>query len=35
LGSYLTFQKMGSKGMVMGDLVLTHEEVNPVIDLLP
>jgi uncharacterized protein DUF1259 len=30
LGSYLAFQKMGSKGMVMGDLVLLHEEVNPV-----
>lgn len=30
LGSYLAFQKMGGKGMVMGDLVLTHEEVNPV-----
>jgi hypothetical protein len=29
LGSYLAFQKMGG-GMVMGDLVLTHEEVNPV-----
>ena len=30
LGSYLAFQKMGGDGMVMGDLVLTHEEVNPV-----
>lgn len=30
LGSYLAFQKMGGKGMVMGDLVLLHEEVNPV-----
>jgi hypothetical protein len=30
LGSYLAFQKMGSDGMVMGDLVLTQEEVNPV-----
>jgi len=30
LGSYLAFQKMGRKGMVMGDLVLLHEEVNPV-----
>src|SRR5258706_12130848 len=30
LGSYLAFQKMGSEGMVMGDLVLLHEEVNPV-----
>src|SRR5260221_1090206 len=30
LGSYLAFQRMGSEGMVMGDLVLLHEEVNPV-----
>ena len=30
LGSYLAFQKMGSEGMVMGDLVLLQEEVNPV-----
>src|SRR6266850_171454 len=30
LGSYLAFQKTGSMGMVMGDLVLLHEEVNPV-----
>ena len=30
LGSYLAFQKIGSMGMVMGDLVLLHEEVNPV-----
>src|SRR5712664_1143996 len=31
LGSYLAFQKMGgADGMVMGDLVLLHEEVNPV-----
>src|SRR6266545_6069306 len=30
LGSYLAFQKMGGDGMVMGDLVLLHEEVNPV-----
>src|SRR5882672_10032141 len=30
LGSYLAFQNRGSDGMVMGDLVLTHEEVNPV-----
>jgi uncharacterized protein DUF1259 len=30
LGSYLAFQAMGSEGMVMGDLVLLHEEVNPV-----
>src|SRR5882672_10023480 len=30
LGSYLAFQKMGSESMVMSDLVLLHEEVNPV-----
>src|SRR5207247_7044928 len=30
LGSYLAFQKRGSDGMVVVDLVLTHEEVNPV-----
>ncbi|HLQ24341.1 MAG TPA: DUF1259 domain-containing protein [Acidiferrobacterales bacterium] len=30
LGSYLAFQKMGGEGMVMGDLVLTQEEVSPV-----
>ncbi|MBI3516073.1 MAG: DUF1259 domain-containing protein, partial [Proteobacteria bacterium] len=30
LGSYLVFQKMGNTGMVMGDLVLLHEEVGPV-----
>src|SRR4051812_9251423 len=30
LGSYLAFQKMGNQAMVMGDLVLLHEEVNPV-----
>ena len=30
LGSYLAFQRMGSEAMVMGDLVLLHEEVNPV-----
>jgi len=30
LGSYLAFQSMGSDGMVMGDLVLTQDEVNPV-----
>ncbi|HYR36152.1 MAG TPA: DUF1259 domain-containing protein [Burkholderiales bacterium] len=30
LGSYLAFQKMGSEAMVMGDLVLLQEEVNPV-----
>ena len=30
LGSWLAFQPMGDHSMVMGDLVLTHEEVNPV-----
>lgn len=30
LGSWLAFQPMGNHVMVMGDLVLTHEEVNPV-----
>src|SRR5207237_7035551 len=30
LVSYLAFQKMGSEAMVMGDLVLLQEEVNPV-----
>jgi hypothetical protein len=30
LGSYLAFQKMDGGAMVMGDLVLLHEEVNPV-----
>jgi hypothetical protein len=30
LGSYLAFQKMGTEAMVMGDLVLLQEEVNPV-----
>jgi hypothetical protein len=30
LGSWLAFQKHGSEAMVMGDLVLTGEEVNPV-----
>ncbi len=31
LGSWLAFQPMGDRdAMVMGDLVLTHEEVNPV-----
>src|SRR6267142_727761 len=30
LGSYLAFQKMSSEAMVMGDLVLLKEEVNPV-----
>ena len=31
LGSWAAFQPMGDDTMVMGDLVLTHEEVNPVI----
>jgi len=30
LGSWLAFEKMGDQGMVMGDLVLTEGEVNPV-----
>src|SRR4051812_43926581 len=30
LGSYLAFKKMGNGAMVMGDLVLLQEEVNPV-----
>jgi hypothetical protein len=30
LGSWLAFQPMGKQAMVMGDLVLTHDEVNPV-----
>ena len=30
LGSYLAFRKMGKETMVMGDLVLLQEEVNPV-----
>jgi hypothetical protein len=30
LGGWLAFQKMGDAAMVMGDLVLTSEEVNPV-----
>ena len=30
LGSWAAFQPMGDQVMVMGDLVLTHEEVNPV-----
>src|SRR6516162_7468868 len=31
LGSWLAFEKMGEEGMAMGDLVLTMEEVNPVV----
>src|SRR5712671_2673736 len=30
LGGWLAFEKMGDQGMVMGDLVLTLDEVNPV-----
>src|SRR5215208_1750189 len=30
LGSWLAFKPMGNDGMVMGDLVLTGDEVNPV-----
>jgi hypothetical protein len=30
LGSWLAFEKMGDQGMAMGDLVLTMDEVNPV-----
>ena len=30
LGSWLAFEKMGDQGMVMGDLVLTTDEVAPV-----
>ena len=30
LGGWLAFEKMGDEGMVMGDLVLTEDEVNPV-----
>ena len=30
LGSWVAFRDMGDQSMVMGDLVLTHAEVNPV-----
>jgi len=30
LGSWLAFEKMGDQGMVVGDLVLTMDEVAPV-----
>jgi hypothetical protein len=30
LGSWVAFEPMGDDAMVMGDLVLTHDEVNPV-----
>jgi hypothetical protein len=32
LGSWLAFQKIGDQATVMGDLVLTAEEVNPVMN---
>jgi Domain of Unknown Function (DUF1259) len=31
LGGWLAFEKSGDEGMVMGDLVLTMDEVNPVV----
>ena len=34
LGSWVAFRDMGDQAMVMGDLVLTHGEINPVIDVL-
>src|SRR6266576_3991816 len=30
LGGWVAFEKMSEQGMVMGDLVLTENEVNPV-----
>src|SRR5258705_2340956 len=30
LGSWLAFKKMGNEAMVMGDLVLTEDEIEPV-----
>src|SRR3982074_1276734 len=30
LGSWVAFKQMGSEAMVMGDLVLTEEEIEPV-----
>src|SRR5215471_9657707 len=30
LGGWVAFQPMGTEAMVMGDLVLTQDEVNPV-----
>jgi hypothetical protein len=30
LGGWLAFENMGNEGMVMGDLVVTEDEVNPV-----
>lgn len=34
LGSWVAFHDMGGQTMVMGDLVLTHEEINPVMSVL-
>jgi hypothetical protein len=34
LGSWVAFREMGGETMVMGDLVLTHAEVNPVMTVL-
>jgi kynureninase len=34
LGSWVAFRDMGGQAMVMGDLVLTHDEVNPVMSAL-
>jgi hypothetical protein len=34
LGSWVAFHDMGGQAMVMGDLVLTHEEINPVMSVL-
>jgi hypothetical protein len=34
LGSWVAFEPMGDQAMVMGDLVLTHDEVNPVVSAL-
>ena len=34
LGSWVAFHEMGGQAVVMGDLVLTHEEVNPVMSAL-
>ncbi len=31
LGGWLAFKQMGSQAMVMGDLVLTEQEINPVL----
>src|SRR4051812_24814539 len=31
LGSWLAFRPMGNEVMVMGDLVLTEDEINPVL----